>query len=118
MLIDKPVPFEIEMIDADGFLSGTVSEPNTFRDDMGSTLTATIAGQRSGDQVSMRKTYNGFEQDDPIYEGRLNDACNRITGTFHFEILPMIQGRFVMVRAVSAKARQKVAVAAELDAIR
>lgn len=100
------VSFEAQMAEEDGHLSGDMTEPNTFRDDMGAHLAARLFGSRMGNDVSFRKTYDGFDQgDDPVYEGQLNVAMTRIDGIWRFPSDPGMRGRFMMVRAVVCRAR-------------
>ncbi|MEL6839582.1 MAG: hypothetical protein AAFP85_09835 [Pseudomonadota bacterium] len=109
-----PVPFDAALEDNAGILSGEVTEPNTFRRDMGAHLAALLLGERTGFDVSFRKTYDGFDQgDDPVYEGALNTALTRIDGFWRFPNDPHWSGRFMMVRAVDMRARRKVAAAAD-----
>ncbi len=101
-----PVPFEVALIEEAGSLSGEVTEPNTFRDDMGAHLAALLIGERDGFDVSFLKTYDGFDQgEDPVYQGALNVALTRIDGMWSFPRQPNLRGRFMMVRAVAARAR-------------
>ncbi|MEO0918979.1 MAG: hypothetical protein AAFY31_18695 [Pseudomonadota bacterium] len=110
----EPVPFEAVIAEAAGQLLGDITEPNTFHRNMGAELTATLMGQRTGRNVYFRKTYHGFDQgDDPVYEGQLNGALTRIVGTWRFPKSPSLSGRFMMVRAVDMRARQKAAAEAE-----
>ncbi len=106
----EAVPFEVVLDDNGGVLSGDITEPNTFRRDMGAHLAATLIGDRLGFDVSFRKTYGGFDQgDDPIYEGALNDALTRIDGVWRFPDEPDWLGRFMMVRTVELRAKRAVA---------
>lgn len=108
---DQPVPFEAVLEEFAGTLSGEITEPNTFRQDMGAHLAAMIVGTRTGFEVSFCKTYDGFEQGgDPVYKGMLNTALTRIDGTWRFPNEPWLQGRFMMVRAVDARARREAVV--------
>ncbi|WP_341368543.1 hypothetical protein [Yoonia sp. BS5-3] len=110
-----PVPFEATINEIERTLSGEITEPNTFRRDMGGHLAAIIIGTRTGFDVSFRKTYDGFEQgDDPLYAGKLNGALTRIDGTWRFPKEPMWSGRFMMVRAVDARARRRAVAEATL----
>ncbi len=105
-----PVSFEAILQEEAGALSGEITEPNTFRSDMGSDLIARLAGTRHGHDVSFRKTYAGFDQgDDPVYEGVLNGALTRIDGVWRFADHPEWSGAFMMVRAVRAKAGERAA---------
>ncbi len=104
------VPFEVLLDEQEGILSGDITEPNTFRRDMGAHLAATLIGDRSGFDVSFRKTYGGFDHgDDLIYEGALNGALTRIDGVWRFPSEPDWRGRFMMVRAVELRAKRAVA---------
>jgi hypothetical protein len=104
------VPFDVVLDDHAGVLSGDMTEPNTFRRDMGAHLAATLIGDRLGFDVSFRKTYGGFDQgDDPIYEGALNGDLTRIDGVWRFPDEPEWLGRFMMVRIVELRTTRSVA---------
>ena len=110
-----PVSFEAMLQDDAGALSGQITEPNTFRRDMGASLTASLVGDRLGYDVTFRKIYAGFDQGgDPVYEGVLNAALDRIDGMWRFSNDPQWSGRFMMIRALRVRARRKIAVTADI----
>jgi len=114
-LAGQVVAFEADVVEIRGALSGETQEPNTFRPDQGTDLTARISGRREGREVRFVKTYEGFDQgDDPVYEGQVNAALTRIVGRWHFPWSRGESGRFVMVRKPRARAR--VAERAETEA--
>jgi hypothetical protein len=115
-----PVPFEAELSEDDGSITGETSEPNTFRGDMGAALTATLTGGRAGAEVNFLKQYHGFVQDDcPVYQGTANAALTRIEGQWSFPSWPGLTGRFVMMRKPQAEAKARTeARQAEPEALR
>jgi hypothetical protein len=109
------VPFEAELADVSGSLSGDIIEPNTFRPDMGATLQAVLTGEWSGDAVNFVKRYLEFTQPgDPVYAGRVNAALTRIEGTWSFPRHPWVSGPFSMMRKPFASARQTRLTATEV----
>jgi hypothetical protein len=104
----EPVPFEVDLHDAGGSLTGDMSEPNSFRPDQGSVLSAVLNGDHNDGRVSFVKRYLGFDQGDhPRYQGELNRARTRIEGRWHFPKSPTLSGRFVMMRKPRAAAEEK-----------
>ena len=105
------VAFEVDLVDADGDLSGIITEPNGFRGDRGAVLRARLIGGRDGAEVRFVKYYVGFDQDDdPHYAGTVNAALTRIEGTWHFPTVGGAGGRFVMTRErVQVAVRARVA---------
>ncbi|MEM1272432.1 MAG: hypothetical protein AAGF88_01375 [Pseudomonadota bacterium] len=103
---NDPVPVEIEFVDDGGALTGTSREPNTFRPDLGSELSARLAGERVEAWVQFTKTYEGFSQPggDPNYEGLINAGFTRIAGLWHFPEYPGFGGSFVLHRKPIANA--------------
>ena len=99
------VGFEVDLVDIEGDLSGSIFEPNTFRRDMGSELTAELGGRHASGTVQFVKRYLGFRQgNDPAYSGEVNAALTRIAGTWVFPGRGG-SGRFVMSRKPLAAAR-------------
>jgi hypothetical protein len=112
----RPVAFEADITEDQGWLSGQISEPNSFRPGMGHILNATLTGTRTGDDVQFIKSYQGFAQHGAlIYSGTANSVLNRIEGRWHFSDLPSWDGRFVMMRKPRAAARAARDVERELE---
>jgi hypothetical protein len=112
----EPVPFEADLIEDLGFLSGETAEGNTFRPELDGTLHAVITGNHSKGSVHFTKTYLGFEADDhPIYSGRANANLTRIEGRWFFPSQPGWAGRFVMMRKPGAAAERKAGDKAEME---
>ena len=110
------VPFEADLTEQDGTLTGQIDEPNTFDPDAPESLTADIRGVRQGAEVSFEKLYHGFAAVEcPTYNGTLNPALTRISGTWSFRAYPGHTGRFVMMRKPRTKARAKRSVAAVVE---
>ncbi|MCY1127634.1 hypothetical protein OU426_12275 [Frigidibacter sp. RF13] len=111
----EPVPFEVDLHDAGGTLTGDITEPNSFRPDQGTILSAVLNGDHNGQRVSFLKRYVGFDQGDhPRYQGELNAARTRIEGRWHFPKSPTLTGRFVMMRKPRAAAEEKARGSAEV----
>lgn len=106
--IRQNVPFNAVLGDAEGVLSGTIDEPNTFGNPSAERLFATIEGTRSGREVRFAKTYNGAGGVRHVvhYAGEANDDFSRIDGVWR---LSWRRGPFYMTRAAAA------AVAEEAD---
>jgi len=96
----EPVSFLATLIESGRTLSGTVSEPSSFQP--GRTISAGIAGSRSGSAVSFVKTYDkgtrGYGA--PVaYEGTISADATTIEGTWQIRgILGRLSGTFVMTR--------------------
>lgn len=103
---DPPVPFEADLREEAGLLTGQTEEPNGFRPDMGPLLHAVIEGRRDVTGLSFVKHYLGFSQgDDPVYEGEADSTLTRISGRWFFRGDPGWSGRFVMMRKPLAAER-------------
>ena len=97
--LGAPVAFEAVLDDASGRLSGRTTEPNGFAPGAGDELTATLDGWTDDGALGFTKVYDTVAQGDhPVYEGRLDAAGVRISGTWRFPSWPWIAGTFVMVR--------------------
>jgi len=93
----SPVGFDVDLSQNGSRLSGIISEPNTFDTDAGHMLTAALAGQLSGGQVSFTKTYvgEGHAQHSVSYEGTVSDKNARISGKWK---IGAFSGEFEMTR--------------------
>jgi hypothetical protein len=102
-----PVPFEADLVEDAGLLTGTIYEPNTFKPGAGPELLADITGSRAGAQVVFQKRYRGAPGHEwPFYEGTANSALTRIEGYWIFRHIGF-SGRFVMMRKPKATATAK-----------
>jgi hypothetical protein len=97
------VPFLAALSEADGVLSGSIDEPNTFAPATVEQLFATLSGSRAGSAVSFVKTYDGAAgvSHSVSYEGEVNETLTRIDGTWRISWLS--KGPFFMERAVAAE---------------
>jgi len=112
----KPVAFELELVDVVGNLSGQISEPNTIAGAVGDVLMASIEGSHDGGAIRFVKYYSGLDQgDDPVYEGQLNATGTGASGRWSFPTEPGWGGRFVLIRAVKAKVKRRISVAATVE---
>lgn len=100
-----PVPFEADLLDDGGAVSGQITEQNSFVPGAGAVLVAWVTGTRQGDALGFEKRYAGFDPlDCPSYEGRTNVALTRISGRWFFRHDRAWSGRFVMMRKPLARA--------------
>jgi hypothetical protein len=97
------VTFTATLIESGGAISGSVTEPCMMPACPLSTHNASIAGQRSGSNVSFVKRYEppGYGYGTVLYEGTVNADATEIDG--RWRVLGG-SGAFLMVRA-SRKAR-------------
>jgi hypothetical protein len=102
------VTFLTTLIDSDGALGGSVTEPCMTPGCPVNTHNASISGQRSGSAVSFVKRYEppGYGYDKVFYEGAVNADATEISGRWR---LPgaTLSGTFLMVRAT--KTAQSIA---------
>ena len=96
------VPFNALLNEADGALTGSTDEPNTFAPGEAASLFANLSGSRAGAKVSFVKTYDGTggQTHSIAYEGEVNEAMTRIDGRWRGGWL---SGPFFMERAVAAE---------------
>lgn len=109
-----PTPFEAELRDIGGLLSGTISEDGDTFDCLGQTLHAVLDGRRDGDSVSFTKRYDYLPRADYSihYEGVLTPDGNEIEGRW---MIPGIwSGTFLMVRHTGAAATAERKVSEEV----
>jgi hypothetical protein len=104
-----PVPFVATLLDADGALSGSVTEKSILPPRIGEALFATVRGLRDGASVSFVKSY---ETDDEryqlvTYDGRLSGDFTEIEGTWR---TGPWHGKFLMIRGAGAAVSQRRAV--------
>jgi hypothetical protein len=109
-----PMPFEAELAESQGLLSGKTSEPGPSWAGARSAATATIRGRRDGRQVGFSKVYDD-EADSELwveYAGLLSADGNEIAGSW--TIYGEWSGTFLMVRQSRAAAQAERRVAVEL----
>jgi hypothetical protein len=89
-----PVAFEAELVDRDGAIGGTISEP----DESAGILHSIVDGAREGSAVSFTKVYEDEERmPEPVfYSGSVQPDGNEISG--RWEIAGHWSGTFLMVR--------------------
>ncbi len=110
----NPVPFNVELRDHDGRLSGEVSEPAPPYMAAGEAH-AILTGGRTGSRVSFTKVYDSLEHFlDPVtYVGTLEDEECEIAGIW--SISPGFSGGFVMTRPKNEQARKEIRESVEID---
>ncbi len=102
------VAFVATLTEIGGSLGGTVHEPCTAGGSPADTMTAQIAGSRSGNTVAFVKTYEGgnpYYAHPVRYAGRLSADATEIAGTW--SIPGAAAGTFLMMRAAGRKAKAK-----------
>jgi len=113
--IDRPpTPFEVELRDNGGLLSGVVSEPGDTRASRGMTLHAVLEGQREGATVRFAKHYDYLPRAHYVvdYHGQIAPGGDEIEG--EWSIRGAWSGTFLMIRgsrqedAVTRKVSEKV----------
>jgi hypothetical protein len=95
----QPTPFTAHFVDADGSLTGTTLEPNTFADLGLAELSAMLRGSRGDLSVRFVKLYDpapGVHQSPIAYSGTVDPNFTMIDG--EWRIAGMHPGRFVLVR--------------------
>ena len=104
---EPPTPFEADILDTGGLLSGEISEDGDTPDCYGMTLHAVIHGQRSGTRVSFTKRYDYLQRAHYAidYEGTLASDGDEIEGTW--TIPGVWSGTFLMVRARREEAAEE-----------
>lgn len=111
---EPPTPFEAELLDTGGLLSGETSEDGDTPDCFGMTLHAVIDGRREGDRVSFTKRYDYLPRADYaiLYEGKLAPGGDEIEG--RWTIPGVWSGTFLMVRNAGAGQAEEIEVAEDL----
>ncbi len=101
-----PTPFEAELRDTGGLLSGETSEEGDTPDCYGMILRGVIDGHRSGARVSFTKRYDYLPRADYaiLYEGNLAPGGDEIEG--RWTIPGVWSGSFLMVRARKEEAEE------------
>lgn len=109
-----PVPFNVELRDSGGALSGIVTEPAPPYMG-GGEIEAVLTGARSGSAVTFTKVYDTLEHFlNPVrYEGVLDEEEAEISGEWH--ILGDWSGGFVMTRPKPERADEEVEEEAEVE---
>ncbi len=106
--IGGAVKFTLWLVDAEGGLSGTTLEPNTFAPTDAEELEATVSGLRSGLSFEFHKFYSGaFGASQPrlIYQGHCDAGFTSATGKWRFDPDLSISGTFRMSRLSAARAK-------------
>ena len=98
-----PTPFEAELRESSGCLTGTTTEIGETSGSLGRMLHAVIDGRRDGSSVRFLKMYDGSSHDHDVvhYEGALQPGGDEIDGRW---VIPGIwSGTFLMIRASGAE---------------
>lgn len=83
---------------ADGRVTGSTLEPNTFVQGELAELEATLRGHVDGEEVVFIKTYQDLDQE-PVYcEGTITEHGRKIVGQWYFSWPDELSGTFEMSR--------------------
>jgi hypothetical protein len=98
-------PFEAELSDIGGSVTGTTTEQGETPETIGETLQAVIDGRREGSALRFLKMYDGAAGDYDVvhYEGEVQPGCDEIEG--RWTIPGIWSGTFLMVRHSGAAAK-------------
>lgn len=109
-----PVPFNVELRDSGGGLSGIVTEPAPAYMG-GGEVQAVITGSRSGGIVRFTKVYDSIDHFlNPVrYQGVLDEDETEISG--EWEISGDWSGGFVMTRPKPERASETIEEEAEIE---
>lgn len=90
-------PFNAFLVDDNGVVTGSMTEPNGFGDETTAFLLSDLAGTVRNGRVTFEKTYNGVGGVTHTlrYQGQVSRDGRRITGTWTLE---GASDRFEMVR--------------------
>ena len=113
-----PTPFEAELQDTGGLLSGETSEEGDTPDCYGTILHAVIDGRRDRGHVSFTKRYDYLPRADYaiLYEGSLAPGGDEIEG--RWTIPGVWSGTFLMVRARKEKAEEAARIQEKAPVVR
>jgi len=101
-----PGPFEAEIRDLAGAITGVTTEPGCNYDPPGTILDATIEGRREGSVLTFQKTYaDELRPDVVFYHGVISPGGEEIEG--EWTIPGEWSGTFLMIRASGAKAAEE-----------
>jgi hypothetical protein len=98
----RSTSFVATLIENGGSLTGTIHEPSTGRESLGTTLFASLIGCRRGSAIAFTKTYDRadrFHRSPILYEGALNGDATEIEG--RWTIVRVWSGKFLMIRSPS-----------------
>ncbi len=103
----QPVQFDAVLQQHSIFLSGTITEENTFDADAGPMLHAVLSGHVALPSILFQKTYDGrgIANHTVTYEGDLSEDGMEINGTWKTQ---GISGPFVMKRDKASHEARKV----------
>ena len=107
-----PVPFDAEIRDHFGALSGETVEVANAGGLNGQTLHAVLWGNRQGSDVSFAKSYDTLRRAPNVvhYQGQVNESGDEISGTWR--IAGSWSGPFMMIRKKPEIAAAKRTIAA------
>ena len=100
-----PNPFEAELTDRAGIVSGLITQPREFFYLPGTVLQAVVEGSREGSELRFIKIYDELDRPTPHYRGTILPGGEEVQG--EWTIPGDWSGTFFMIRAGKAKAAEK-----------
>ena len=107
-----PNPFEAELTDISGVISGLITQPGEFFYPPGTILQAVVEGSRDGGELIFIKIYDDLDRPSPHYRGMILPGGDEVQG--EWTIPGDWSGTFFMIRAGKAKAAEEWKVAEEV----
>lgn len=107
-----PNPFEAELADHAGAISGLITQPGEFFYPPGTVLQAVVEGSRQGSELRFVKIYDDLERPTPCYRGTIQPGGDEVHG--EWMIPGDWSGTFFMIRAGKAKAAAERRVSEEV----
>ncbi|MDB5491461.1 MAG: hypothetical protein JWO78_1310 [Micavibrio sp.] len=113
--VDEAVPFDVNLLDTAGHLTGTIHEPSTFA--TATTAYANLTGHYDGQNVLFIKEYeNSTDQNHYVrYEGTLNQVKNQIEGHWTTVEEQPWSGPFIMNRALGQERKDSLTAKETID---
>ena len=107
-----PNPFEAELTDRDGTISGLITQPGELFYPPGTVLQAVVEGSRAGAELRFIKIYDDLDRPTPHYRGTIQPGGDEVHG--EWTIPGDWSGTFFMIRAGRAKAAAERRVSEEV----
>lgn len=107
-----PNPFDAELTDVGGTISGLITQPGEFFYPPGTVLQAVVEGSRLGSELRFIKIYDELDRPTPHYRGTIQPGGDEVHG--EWTIPGDWSGTFFMIRAGEAKAAEERRVSEEI----
>jgi len=95
---DEDTKFSAWLTVADGRMTGSMLEPNTFAKIEATELDAQLRGHVDDDEMVFLKTYQGLDLESIYCEGKIVERGRKIVGKWYFSWPNEISGTFEMNR--------------------